>query len=969
MDRICVALDVEMTGTQAGSDEIIEVAAVKFRGAEVLETFSQLVKPRQPLPLKITRLTGITAEMLETAPRFNAVGARFAAFVENHPLVGHSVEFDLAMLRAQGMRFDQPIYDTFDLATLLLPQVAVYSQSALAEHLGLPNPDAHRALNDAQICQQIFLHLVGHLEAMDLHDLAEVKALMDKTDWTSRELVADIVRAKAGAAWDTPLRAGRRETPIKVLPQENPLKPTGNADPIAAEALDSWFAPDGILGSYFAKHKPHATYEQRPQQYAMARAVLAAFNMGDQLLVEAGTGTGKSMAYLVPAALFAQQRGERVVVSTNTINLQDQLFKKDIPDLQRMLDASQARALGNGTPSVESADEGDEDDENEPQPLKAALLKGRSNYLCLRRYKSMFDDDSLEPHEARALLKARLWLPTTTTGDRAELLLVGPENAAWGRMNVTPDTCTAQRCPFFRECYFFQARRRAEAAHVIVVNHALLLADLASPANVLPEYDHLIIDEAHNLEDVATEQLGFRIDRVGMLQFLDSLWQTGGAQSVSGLLSEYRTHMEHSAATGQQRERADGIAERMRPAVEQARQHTADCFERLLAVVAQEASAGPHDTRLRLTPTARRRPDWADVEHAWENLNLSLSEVSSGLGDFESLLIDLEGADLLEYDALRLRVEWLNRYARDVRVQIGHIIFGNEAHICWLSLDQFRNDVTLHAAPLSVAELLQNDLFAQKQTSVLTSATLSINETFSFISERLGLYEPEVGLFDSPFDYEKQAMLYIPDDMPEPNQQGYQAHIEEALTALCRATGGRTLALFTASSALRQTYHAIREPLEEDEITVLAQGIDGSRRALLERFKEWPRTVLLGTSSFWEGVDVVGDALSVLVITKLPFQVPSDPVVAARSERFQDPFLEYAVPQSILRFKQGFGRLIRSKDDRGIVVVLDKRLLTKRYGQQFLQSLPNTSVRTGKITQLATLAARFVGNGNDTPAP
>jgi DNA polymerase-3 subunit epsilon/ATP-dependent DNA helicase DinG len=958
MKRICVALDVEMTGSQAGSDEIIEVAAVKFRGDEVLETFAQLVKPRQALPLKITRLTGITAEMLESAPRFNAIGARFAAFVKNYPLVGHSIEFDLAMLRAQGMRFDQPIYDTFDLATLLLPQVPVYSQSALAEYLRLPNSDAHRALNDAQICRQIFLYLVGRLEQMDLHDLAEVKALMDKTDWSSRELVADILRDKSGAAWDTPLRQARRDLPIKVLPSETPLKPTGDTEPVDVAAVDDWFAPEGVLSGYFAAHKPGAIYEQRPQQRDMARAVLGAFNMGDQLLVEAGTGTGKSMAYLVPAALFARQRGERVVVSTNTINLQDQLFKKDIPDIQSMLDLARARALGNG-----SATEDDPDDD-EP-PVRAALLKGRSNYLCLRRYKSLLEDDSLQPHEARALLKARLWLPVTTTGDRAELLLVGPEQSAWGRMNVTLDTCTAQRCPFFRECYFFQARRRAEAAHLVVVNHALLLADLASPANVLPEYDHLIIDEAHNLEDVATDQLGFQIDRTGMLQFLDSLWQTGGAQSISGLLAEYRTHMEHSAATGEQRERADSIAEQMRPAVERARQHTVDCFERLLAVIAREATAGPHDPRLRLTPGVLRRPEWADVEHAWENLNLSLTEIGTGLGNFESLLIDLESADLLEYDELRLRVEWLRRYATEVRVQMGHIVFGNDEHVAWLSLDQFRSDVTLHAAPLSVAEILQSQLFAQKQTSILTSATLSINDTFDFISERLGLYEPETGLYDSPFDYEKQAVVFIPSDIPEPNQQGYQAYVEEALAALSQATGGRTLALFTSSSALRQAYHAIREPLEADEITVLAQGIDGSRRALLERFKEWPRTVLLGTSSFWEGVDVVGDALSVLVITKLPFNVPSDPVFAARSERFQDPFIEYSVPQSILRFKQGFGRLIRSKDDRGVVVVLDKRLLTKRYGQQFLQSLPNTSVRTGTLKQLAALAARFVGNGGD----
>jgi DNA polymerase-3 subunit epsilon/ATP-dependent DNA helicase DinG len=356
----------------------------------------------------------------------------------------------------------------------------------------------------------------------------------------------------------------------------------------------------------------------------------------------------------------------------------------------------------------------------------------------------------------------------------------------------------------------------------------------------------------------------------------------------------------------------------------------------------------------------RQKPAWAEVTHAWDNLNLALTEISNSLGKFDALLESLEDADLLNYDELLLRVQWAQQFATEVCIRTGHIVFGHEESICWLTLDHTRDVLTLNAVPLSVADILQVQLFAEKQTSILTSATLSVNETFAFVKSRLGLHEPEEMQLDSPFDYEQQAMVYIPTDIMEPNQRGYQQMIEDALVGLCTATAGRTLALFTSSSTLRQTYAGIQEPLEEEEITVLGQGIDGSRRALLERFREWPRTVLLGTSSFWEGVDVVGDALSALVITKLPFSVPTDPVFAARSEQFSDPFLEYTIPQSILRFKQGFGRLIRSRSDRGIVVVLDKRLLSKKYGQQFLQSLPATSVRTGTLKQLPALAARFL---------
>jgi DNA polymerase-3 subunit epsilon/ATP-dependent DNA helicase DinG len=317
---------------------------------------------------------------------------------------------------------------------------------------------------------------------------------------------------------------------------------------------------------------------------------------------------------------------------------------------------------------------------------------------------------------------------------------------------------------------------------------------------------------------------------------------------------------------------------------------------------------------------------------------------------------------MIEYDELLLRVESLHRFATDVRVQTGHIIFGTEAdkYVTWLNLDRVYDTLTLNAAPLSVAEILQTQLFGQKQTNILASATMTVNNSFEFIQERLGLAEVEELQLDSPFDYEQQALVYIPSDIPEPNQRGYQQIVEDALISLCTATGGRTLALFTANSVLKQTYIGIQDALEEQEIAVLGQNIDGSRRTLLERFKESPRTVLLGTSSFWEGVDVVGDALSVLVITKLPFSVPNDPIFAARSEQFKEPFNEYAVPQSILRFKQGFGRLIRSKEDRGIVVVLDKRLLTKKYGEIFLHSLPATRVRQGPLKQLPLLAARFL---------
>ncbi|MFV9503141.1 MAG: helicase C-terminal domain-containing protein [Oscillochloridaceae bacterium umkhey_bin13] len=935
-DRIFVALDVETTGLVPHVDELIEVAAVKFRGNEILETFNQLIQPRQALPLKITRLTGIRPEDVANAPRFNQVGAAFAGFLKSYPLVGHSVNFDLSMLRAQGMNFSQPAYDTFELATLLLPQAPIYKLGALADRLGIEHPDDHRALNDALVTAQVFGHMLDLIAQLSLDDLTAITRLTARVPFTPRDLFEAALRERSLETFmQPPVEAPILSHPAP--PEPVPLKPTGDQRPISEDQVAAFFATDGPLGRQFPG------YEAREPQVAMARAVARAFQLGEPLLVEAGTGTGKSLAYLTPAALFAARRGERVVVSTNTINLQDQLFFKDIPDLQRIMAEADPTA----------------------PPFTAALLKGRGNYLCLKRYHELRRHDNLTPEEVRALLKVQLWLPTTSSGDKAELLLMERENQAWGRINVTPETCIGPRCPHFRECYFFRARRNAEAAHLVVVNHALLIADLASDSHVLPPYDHLVLDEAHNLEDVATDQLSFTVDQAAMISFLDEIFQAGGAQIVSGLLSELPRHLEGMAEPVAQA-KIERASEHIRPSLVRARSAVYDCFNALHDFMAQQAQEGQYDPRLRLTPKVRNLAAWQNIQILWQNLIDSFTTIGEGLATIAGELRELASAGGDGFPELLLRVEGLQRFAVEVRVNTGYIVFGDEDHIAWLTHERQRDTLSLTAAPLSVAEILQAQLFAQKQTSVLASATLTVSAGFDFVKSRLGLPDADELALESPFDYERQALLYLPTDIPEPNQKGYQQAVEQALINLCRATGGRTLVLFTANSALRQTYEVIQEPLEDHGIAVLGQGLDGSRRSLIERFKESPRTVLLGTNSFWEGVDVVGDALSVLVIAKLPFSVPNDPIFAARSEEFERyggrAFDDYSIPLSILRFKQGFGRLIRSREDRGIVVVLDKRLLSKKYGSLFLNSLPHTRVRSGPLAQLPNLAERFLAH-------
>lgn len=978
MTQIYVALDLEMTGLDTDEDEIIEVGAVKFRSDEVLETFSQLVKPRRPLPLKITRLTGITVEELLHAPGFNDIAPDIVRFIKHYPIIGHSVDNDIEMLRMQGVHFAQPVYDTFHLSAMLLPGMPAYKLGTLADTLGISHPELHRALHDADVTRQVFLYLLERIKSFDLQALSEMNSLMDLALWSFGDLFAEITREKARTAFTDPAPTHQTSPGPGRIPRlhgasrpgtsgtepafsfwdedkdepasaryssgsEQPLKPTGVTRPLEQAEVDAYFEPGGPISLILP------TYEKRESQIRMAHAITETLNNASTILVEAGTGTGKSMAYLVPAALFAIQRGERVVVSTNTINLQDQLFFKDIPDVQRLM-AGDADAVR--------------------QPFTAALLKGRSNYLCLRRYYQLRREETMPPEEARVLLKVQCWLQSTTSGDSAELMLADRERIAWNRINVPVDTCTGSSCPDFHECFFFKARRKAEMVHLVVVNHALLLADLVSQSRVLPPYDHVVIDEAHNLEDVATDQFSFSLDQESLRQYLDMLYQVGGGQShpIGGILSELPASVRLGMVEQQGIDMVDHMCQSLYPSIERARDAVGEFFDGLAGFVRRETEAqngggggsGEYDLRMRITPAIRQKSIWSGVEHTWDNLNLSLTHIGDGLGKLETVFLELEHAEIPDYEELLLRIQSLKRAFTDVRVQTGHIISGDENNIYWINQRHTTNVLTLKTAPLKVADMLQAQLFAQKQTAILTSATLSINDSLAFIKDRLGVFDAEELLLESPFDYERQALIYIPNDIPEPNQRGYQQKLEEALIELCTATSGRTLALFTANSALKRTFQGIQEALEDQDIIVLGQGVDGSRRTILERFKECSRTVLLGTSSFWEGVDVVGDALSVLVIAKLPFSVPSDPIFAARSEQFSDPFSQYMIPQSILRFKQGFGRLIRSTTDRGIAVVLDRRLLSKKYGLLFLQSLPSTTVREGPLKQLPRMAARFL---------
>lgn len=933
-----VAIDIETTGLDENRDAIIEIGAVRFNGRRVEDEWSSLINPNRHIPEFITGLTGIDDAMVRQAPRLREIAAELDAFVGDVPVVGHNIRFDLGFLQKSGLFQHNYVLDTYELASVLLPSAGRYNLGALGQILGIPLPASHRALDDARVTHAIFTRLVDRAHELPLDLLAEIVRLSEPLAWDAGWVFQQVLRARSKEgvqARRTRPEAARRRGDASRAPwfasdQEKypPLQQAEKPLPLDAEEVASILEYSGPFSQYFE------TYEHRPEQVEMLRAVTEALSTGRHLMVEAGTGVGKSLAYLVPAALFAIQNNTRVVVSTNTINLQDQLIKKDIPDLRA--------ALG--------------------LDLRASVLKGRANYLCPRRLEYMRHHVPQNADEMRVLAKVLVWLLEDRSGDRTAINLTGPaERDAWLRLSAEDDACGGETCVKRAggACPFYLARQAAQSAHLLVVNHALLLSDVASGSHVLPPYDYLIVDEAHHLESATTNALSFRLTQGDLERTLKIL----GGES-SGVLGRLLTETSGSlrpanfALLGQKVARAADQAFRLE-------QYNREFFKILAEFAAFQREGQPQSGyawQARILPATRTLPGWDEVEMAWdaagETLRLLLNTLSELYKDAASLYAD--GLETLQ-DAMSDLSNVFRRLAEaeaNVSAMIGE---PNAGTVYWIEVQPNGNRLSLNAAPLQVGPLIEKHIWNEKSSVVLTSATLSTHGSFDYMRSTLGAEMADELALGSPFDYEASTLLFVANDIPEPNAPGYQQAVERALIHTCMATGGRTLALFTSYSQLRRTAQSITGPLAREDIYVFEQGEGASPTTLLESFKASERAVLLGTRSFWEGVDVPGEALSVVVIAKLPFDVPTDPLISARSELYEDSFSQYYLPEAILKFRQGFGRLIRTQSDRGVVVVLDRRVLSKQYGRLFLESLPQCTARVGPLSQLPKLAGQWLG--------
>ena len=734
-----------------------------------------------------------------------------------------------------------------------------------------------------------------------------------------------------------------RRVYVVVEPSALPAAP----DPLDPEEVATLLGPDGALAD------AHPNYEVRPSQGVMAADVARILDGGSVGLLEAGTGTGKSLAYLIPAAMWALRGKRRVVISTRTINLQEQHLVKDLPIVSGILGGE----------------------------VKTALIKGRGNYLCLRK-RDLLDTDTgevlLEFEDVTEVRQLLQWSRATADGSLSDLSFV-PRDANWNLLKAESDSCLRARCPHFSACFFYRSRIEAASAQVLLANHHILFADLAlrgsghEAAAIMPRYDAVIIDEAHNIEDVAASYFDASIGRWSLLGHLGRL--VSRRKADRGLIPFLVSKLAATRSlSGERRSDLADLCSAVMTEVQTTRGQVDRIFEEMAAQTVSWLGGGRNGAESRWrVPLARRN------EEPWRNMDRLLGELEGALNGVSKPLRRLNRRlrNLVDDGIEDLIGPWGDIGAVVSRIDAGIDFIGRvregevEGEVFWLETRarRGRRSVNFHLTPLQVADILENTLFAGGDPVVMTSATLTVGGSFDFLREKFGIHrlgEREIveETYPTPFDMAGQMHLALLDDIPDPGGQGHVLRLSETVARLVSASGGGALVLFTTYRTLDSVFERCSGDLEGQGIQVIRQG-EAPRTALMDRFRSDPDMTLFATDSFWEGVDVVGQALRQVIIARLPFPVPTDPVVEARGEALiregRDPFMEDSVPRAVLRLRQGVGRLIRHRDDRGYAVICDPRILRRAYGRVFVDSFGGYTIERGGTELIADNLKGFLG--------
>lgn len=931
-----IVIDVETTGFDHHTKRIIEIAAIKYVGGVESDAFCTLVNPETSIPEDITKLTGITDSDIADAPVFAEIADDLRAFLGELPLIGHNVQFDTKFLETeirlaegdfsrwskgneQFYYLHTQQYDTVLLARTIFPYLNSYKLEALAQQFELKHETAHRAGDDARATGALFCKLTEEYCYRELEPLKLIVDILKPTDSMQLDYFQAILDAKKDHVFDeSRLLISTMETHDNVLGKSaNEKNDPKEINRVDVTTIDDFFDD----GSEMAHRL--VSYEKRNEQIQLAKKITEAMNQDEFLVAEAGTGTGKSLAYLVPSLLWSiknRNSNGRVVVSTNTKNLQEQLFYKDLPFIQGLL----------------------------PADFLAVLLKGKSNYLCKDKWQRHFflERKNLTEYEREQVLPLIYWGYATQTGDIAENNAFNSERnvSLWLKFVAENNYCYGRKCPHYNGCHLIKVRTTAKQADLVVVNHSLLFTDMQGENALLGEYKHVVIDEAHNIERVATDYLGDEFNYWTVQRFAKLLY-VKTKRDEKGVLHQFEQRLDGKTAV---EERLVLQAKTLITAAKKA----ADKFNKLYNELFAELNKSIEKKQEKGHEKIRYSDGtvfFADLKSIFDDFSKGCDRLIDALFNLNEQLLEFE-EDSLPMQT-QLQQDLKSRYQDIVAFTSSFLTIhhaGNDEYVFWVEPAMRKTDFPrLVMAPLHVDKLLHQMFFDNLHSAVFSSATLAVDNNFNYFTKRIGLQHMDSDRVQtlnvgSPFDHNEQSRLLLPRFLPDPNHPNYTLEVARMIDALILAKPKGILVLFTSYTMMRQVASLLAADLQDRPL--LMQGVHGSRSSIVSRAKALQNAIVFGTDSFWEGVDLPGSTIETVMITKLPFAVPTDPIVAAKMDLLrknqENPFMSFSVPEAIIKLRQGVGRLIRTKNDVGDVIIADNRLLTKPYGRNFLNSLP-----------------------------
>ncbi|MFD1707156.1 ATP-dependent DNA helicase DinG [Siminovitchia sediminis] len=917
-----VVVDVETTGNsfQKGA-KIIQISAVVVKHGRIVDQFTSFINPGHPIPPFIKELTGIYEDDVAQAPKFSDLADEIFHLLEGAVFVAHNVKFDRSFIAGELKEagFSNPIVqtlDTVELANILLPEAESYKLGELSDQMELEHDHPHQADSDALATAELFIQLLEKTRKLPLATLEMLKQLAKKLNnslfyffdsiWQEKsrewELLPDHLEQFRGIVLK------KKELPALEARVHPPVYPKGRQE------------KSRLLEQSFGQ------FEMRSGQLEMMDTVYESFTCDIHAVIEAGTGIGKSIGYLLPSVYFAAAAQEKVMISTYTIQLEHQLLEKEVNILSKAL----------------------------PFSFQAALIKGREHYINMFKFEQTLREKESAYDETITKMKILIWLLYTETGDIAELNLSSGGKLFCKRI-CNDRTMIQQNDPWSSRDFYLHSRKLASQADIIITNHAMLVADMEHEG--LPPCDRIVIDEAHHLEKVVRTKLGqvldynkikFLIGKLGTSDKKKQLSRLNHCISRLGELPEIHTFLLDQYISDLEAE-------------------TDDLFSMLGQLIKKGKSGRSNSKRqkLRITDSVRTSRSWFHIQVCAERFLDFHNRISKGI--LERLKFINKHQTMLPPSDLAFMEEMTTFWNQweNIQRQIDPLISGSDSkEVIWLESDQtyLPMRTSVHRQPLHIDWFLSEQLFAKKKSIVLTSASLAANQSFAYFNRETGIdsFNRIEKAIDSPFPYGERVKMFIPTDLPQISttpMTEFAEIISCHLAAIADAAEGRMLVLFTSYELLKTTYELLQDSNALEDFLLLADGVSsGSRNRLVKSFQQFKKAILFGSGSFWEGIDIPGDDLSCLVVVRLPFSPIDEPLTAAKMDAVKssgrNPFSAYSLPEAIIQFKQGFGRLIRKQTDRGVFFVFDQRILTSAYGRAFIRSIPPVQYEKGPIEQL-----------------